>query len=377
MGGDWREKAGGLMCVGHTSTTLEDRTKGLLDAGVCGVILRPPAIFDPMAVARLVDAIKSYAKRPVFVGVDQESLQGASAWEGFSRLPPGRVLGATADIELARRIGEVMGRQLRAVGVDLTLGPCVEVSDEMAECPCDRGLGPNADVASRISAALVEGQQSEGVAACVRHFPGHGKSCDSRGKEMPRVPHGVARLEEVELRPFRAAAQSRVAGMTLGHIMLDAIDERAPASLSRPIVFGILRQKLKYRGLLMIDDIDGRPLAGSFSRDDIARLGVQSGADCFLCLTRPESAFELIGAIERAVRLDEILPERIESARRRIAPIVHRYVRKSVGPSPDLSGFEETAEWFDGSAFGLDPRIDAASHVSPRSLTADEEEHHN
>lgn len=123
----------------------------------------------------------------------------------------------------------------------------------------------------------------------------------------------------------------------------------------------------------MIDDVDDRAFSSHYSRDLIARLGVSSGADCFLCATRPESAFELIDAIERGVRSLEILPERIESARRRIAPLLHRYV-KEPGGAPDLSCFADAKE-ATLAGFSLDPGVDASTHVSPGALAAHEKQH--
>ncbi len=341
MGGDWRDKAGGLMCVGHSSTSLCDRTRALLDAGVCGVVLQPPAVESPTSLFELIQSIKKYARRPLFVGVDHQTLQEKQRELGLSPLPLGLHLARSKDTELARHVGQTLGRKLRAVGIDLTLGPCVEIGPLDSTLPCDRSLGSDAELAARLGAALIEGQQSEGVAACAQHFPGHGSGCTSQERELSHLSHGLERLESVELIPFRAAAHARVAGMMLGHIVVDSIDDQLPASLHRAIVFGLLRQKLSYRGLLMIDDVDSHAFCTHYSRDTIARLGVSSGADCFLCGRRPESAFELIDAIERGVRAGEILPERIESARRRIAPLLHRYVK---GPedSPDLSCFGTT-----------------------------------
>jgi beta-N-acetylhexosaminidase len=168
--------------------------------------------------------------------------------------------------------------------------------------------------------------------------------------------------------------------MMVGHLFFDALDERAPASMSRAIVFGLLRQKLGYRGLVVIDDVDDPALIAGHSRAMIARLGVASGADCFLCARHPETAFDLIRAIDQGVRAGEILPERIESARRRIAPLLHRYVR-GVGSTLDQSagaylvqkGQDQSGLTL--SAASLDPGVDAASHVGPRSLATDKKQH--
>lgn len=326
------------------------------------MILGTSAFSDAATVARLVHSIKRYAARPLFVGVNHETVEAVAQDSGFSSLPSARGLRASADIELSRHVGEVRGRELREVGVDITLGPRVDVMSHSDAT--DQSMRFDAERVARLCAAFIEGQQSEGVAASAAHFPGYGDAGHDGGRHVPHLPYGVARLEDVELRPFRAAATARVAGMVVGHIRLDALDDKAPASLSRAIIFGLLRQKLGYRGLLMIDDVESRALTERYSRDVIARLGVASSADCFLCVRRPETAFELIDAIERGVRAGAILPERVESARRRIAPVLHRYVRD---PEPALSRLVESA--------ALNPGVNATSHVGPGSPAADKKQY--
>lgn len=376
MGGDWRDKAGGLMCVGHSSASLCDGTRALLDAGVCGVILCASAFGEAEKTALLIHAIKQYAARPLFVGVEHETVEGALAHSGFTPLSLGRKLAISADVELSRHVGEMLGRQLRAVGVDMTLGPCLNVSVGNSPHSADQNLGRRAELVAKMGAALILGQQSEGVAACAMHFPGAGEVSHKERPDFPRRPHGISRLEEVELLPFRAAGAARVAGMVVGHLLLEALDDKLPASLSRAIVFGLLRQRLGYRGLVMIDDVDSLALGSHLGRDAIARLGVASGADCFLCGRRPETAFELISAIDRGVSEGAILPERIESARRRIAPLLHRYVRDP-GSNPDLSRLGQERSGLSLGGTLLDPGIDSAPHVDPGALTAHKKQHHH
>src|SRR5690606_32722857 len=168
----------------------------------------------------------------------------------------------------------------------------------------------------------------EGVASIGKHFPGHGETPPGEDDDLPRMPHRFSRLEEVELRPFRAAMDARVAGIMVGHLVFEALDGRLPASLSRAIVFGLLRQKMSYRGVVMIDDVDSGGLERHHSRDVVALRGIASGADCFLCARRPESAWELISALENGLRNGSVVPERLEVARRRIDQVLHRYAQR-------------------------------------------------
>lgn len=337
MGGDFRDKAGGLICVGHLSPTCDDRLRRLLDLGVSGVLLYGAAYRHPEEVARLTHSIKMRAGRPVFIAVDHEAAAYHDEAWGFSRMPEATALGAAGDQELARHVGQVLGRELWAVGVDMTLGPVLDVATN-PDNPVlkDRALDSDPDMVALLGAALIAGQQSEGVAACAKHFPGHGDTLVDSKRSLPSLPHGVDRLEAVELRPFQAAIEERCAGMMVGHLSFAALDPEHPASLSRPIVYGLLRQKLGYRGFVMIDDIDMGALTHRFSRAEVATYGIMSGADCFLCACLPESASELIDAIDAGVQSGAILPERIEAARRRTNSLLHRYSHDP-GVAPDLS----------------------------------------
>ncbi len=343
MGGLWRDKAASLMCVGLAAPFLDDRTRILLDAGVSGVLLYQSRLDRPESVATLVHAIKAYAGRPVYVAVDHEGAQRSPLQGGFTRFPVASRLGATGDIELARSVGQVLGRELRAVGVDMTLGPVLDVATNPNNPIIgERSLGDTPEIVSKMGAALVEGQQSEGVAACGKHFPGHGDTHQDSNLSLPILPHGVRRLEEVELKPFQAGISSRMAGMLVGHILFKELDSKFPSSLSRPIIFGLLRQKLRYRGFLMIDDVDMGALSRRFTRKEIAVRGMASGADSFLCARRPESALELMDAIDDGVERGTVLPERIEAARRRLTSLIHRYVQDP-GSAPDLSTVGQVA----------------------------------
>jgi len=336
--------------VGHAKAVMDDRLARLLDAGICGVLLSDSAYERPDWVATLTHDIKRRAGREVFVAVDHEGgSRHSERGGGFSRLPNARRLGQTEDVELARHVGHVLGRELRAVGVDMTLGPAIDVASN-PDNPAlrDRALHADPTLVAALGAALIEGQQSEGVAACVKHFPGHGDTVFDSKVTLPILPHGVSRLEEVELPPFVGAINARCAGMLVGHISFAALDRDHPASLSRPIIFGLLRQKLGYRGFVLIDDIDMGALSREFTRDHVAVSGIASGADCFLCACRPESAFEVIDAIERGVERGDILPERLEAARRRTRSLLHKYYQDA-GPHPNLDvvGRQTTFEALD------------------------------
>ena len=166
-----------LLCVGFTGTEPSPEVLELIARGVGGVILFSRNVRDAEQVAALSAALKRAAGRPLLISVDQEGGRVARlrAPQGFTELPPMRALGATGDEHLAFAVGALLGRELRAVGIDQDYAPVVDV-DTNPRNPVigDRSLGRDPAAVGRLGAAVARGLQSAGVAACAKHFPGHG-----------------------------------------------------------------------------------------------------------------------------------------------------------------------------------------------------------
>ncbi len=330
MDGAWSEKAAQLVMVGESETTLSDATRALLDRGVSSVLVYSSDFETPESAAALVHSIKTYAGRPVCVAIDHEGGRWVRVRSGFTTLPTMAELGRLGDVRLAEDFGHVIGRELRSIGIDLCLGPVLDVATNPRNPVIgERSLGDDPTLVGDLGTAIVRGMQAEGVAACGKHFPGHGDTQSDSNVKLPVLPHGVARLEDVELRPFSRAVGSRIAAMLVGHILFRALDPKHPASLSRPILYGLLRQKLGYRGFVLVDDIDMGALTSHFTHSEIATLGIAAGADAFLCARAPNSAHALISAIAEGIERGTVLPERVETARRRADALIHRH---ALGP---------------------------------------------
>ncbi len=348
MTATWTEKAAELICVGMKTPRLEDDTKRLLDRGIAGVLLYDYTFRGPLEAQNLIRSIKEYAGRPLFVAVDHEGGERSHLQQGFTRLPELRALGETLDGTYAREVGRVIGRELRAIGVDLCLGPVLDVATNPHNPVIGmRSLGTDAAMVAELGTQLSRGIQEEGVAACGKHFPGHGDTISDSNHQLPVLAHGVSRLEEVELRPFLRAVEARIAAMLVGHILFRALDPKYPASLSRPILYGLLRQRLGYRGFVMTDDVDMGALTQHFQVSEIAEHGIAAGADCFLCARRPETALALIDSIALGVERGTVLPERVETARRRVSALIHRYALGPQAASLTEVGSERHARLLD------------------------------
>ncbi len=326
------QEIAGLFCVGFHGKTPSPEVKELVRRGVHGVILFGRNVEDAEQVAALVAELKRLAGRPLLVSVDQEGGRVARlrAAQGFTELPPMRALGDAGDAALAHEAGALLGRELRAVGVDQDYAPVVDVDTNPANPVIgDRSFSRDAQVVARLGAALAEGLQAEGVAACAKHFPGHGDTSQDSHQHLPRLPHALERLREVELLPFGALARAGVASVMTAHVVFEALDGRRPATLS-PEVMRLLRREVGFQGCAVSDDLEMKAVAEHFPLEEAAPGAVLAGVDALLVCHRADVQHRAIDLVRRAVEDGRIPRERIAEARGRVAALL-RYA----GPPPD------------------------------------------
>jgi beta-N-acetylhexosaminidase len=321
-----------LLCVGFHGTLPSIDVLELIRRGVHGVILFSRNVESAEQVAALVAELKRAADRPLLVAIDQEGGRVARlrAPQGFTELPPMRALGETGDAVLAREVGALLGRELRAVGVDQDYAPVVDVDTNPANPVIgDRALSRDPGAVGRLGAALAQGLQAEGVAACAKHFPGHGDTSQDSHRDLPRLPHTLARLREVELPPFRALARAGVAAVMTAHVVFEALDRRRPATLS-PEVMRLLRDEVGFQGCAVSDDLEMKAVAEHFPLEEAAPGAVLAGVDALLVCHRAEVQHRTIDLVRAAVEDGRIPRARIAEARARVAALL-----RFAGPAPD------------------------------------------
>jgi beta-N-acetylhexosaminidase len=337
MTSELRDRTAQLLTVGFYGHHLSDDLKRLLDRGVAGVVLFGRNVDTPEQVAALIAEIKGYAGRPLFASLDQEGGLVARLRKGFTRLPPMRAVGALADEGLAERVGGLIGRELRAVGVDVNFAPVLDI-DTNPKNPIigNRSLSREPEVVARLGVALGRGVESQGVAACGKHFPGHGDTAQDSHQELPRLPHSRERLEAVELVPFRAWVKAGLASIMTAHVIFEPLDAEYPATMSRPVLHGILREAMGYEGLIVTDDIEMKAIADHYGYDEAAIRGVNAGVDNFLCCHTAEVALQLVETVARAVETGRVPLERLVDANQRTAAFTERWARPAEAPRFDL-----------------------------------------
>jgi beta-N-acetylhexosaminidase len=359
MAHDLETQAARLFTVGFYGKTSTPDLEKLVARGVGGVIFFARNVGQPSDVAELTSFIKRLAGRPLFLALDQEGGQVSRLRQGFTEIPPMRAVGVSGSAALAREVGELIGREVRAVGFDMNYAPVLDI-DTNPDNPiiAARSFGRTPELVSELGVALAQGLESAGVAACGKHFPGHGDTSQDSHLELPRLPHSLERLEQVELKPFAAAVKAGIPSMMTAHVIFEPLDPVYPATMSRPVLQGILREKMGYDGLIVTDDIEMRAIADHFGVEDTVVRGLNAGVDHFLCCHTAEVAHRAIEAIVHAVENGTVSRQTLDTANRRIARFANRYARPAVGKA-DLSALRCEAHLavIERLLEGVDPEV--------------------
>jgi beta-N-acetylhexosaminidase len=331
-----RRRIGQLLVAGFRGADVPIELKALArEFGLGGVTLFARNIVEPEQVAELCyDVRQLAADEPVWTSVDQEGGRVARLKAPFTEWPPMATLGRSGDIALAERFARALAAELAAVGISLDFAPVLDVNTNPNNPVIgDRALADQAAAVARLGAAIIRALQAEGIAACGKHFPGHGDTSVDSHLALPLVEHPPERLREVELVPFRAAIEARVATMMTAHVLVPALDETRPATLSTPIVTGLLRDELGYDGVVLSDDLEMKAIAGQYAIPVAAVRALQAGCDGILvCSGDHEVQAACLEALIHAVEQDELPRSRVEDALARQRRAKERFSPQAVRP---------------------------------------------
>ncbi|HYO88498.1 MAG TPA: glycoside hydrolase family 3 protein, partial [Candidatus Limnocylindrales bacterium] len=236
----------------------------------------------------LMAAAQEGGQPPPLIGIDQEGGQLMAVTGGTTELPGNMALGATRSPALAREAGRVLARELLAMGANLNFAPCLDVNVNPANPVVGtRSFGDDPALVAELGAALIAGLQGEGVMASVKHFPGHGDTSSDSHYSAPVVSHDRARLDEVELLPFRAAIRAGAGSVMSAHVIYPALDPNAPATLSRAILTDLLRGELGFDGLVLTDAMDMAAVASEGALPSV-RAALMAGVDLVVLAHLPD-----------------------------------------------------------------------------------------
>nr|WP_296067831.1 glycoside hydrolase family 3 protein [uncultured Actinoplanes sp.] len=319
---DLPELAATVLQPGFVGTTAPDWVRRALAEGLGGVALFARNVESPAQVAALTAQLR--AERPdVIVAIDEEAgdVTRLESRHGSSR-PGNLALGAIDDPRLTEAVARDLGADLAAAGITLNYAPDTDVNSNPDNPVIGvRAFGADAALVARHSAAFVRGLQESGVAACAKHFPGHGDTAVDSHHDVPLIDRDRAQLEAVELVPFRAAIAAGVRAVMTGHLLVPAYDPDLPATLSRKIMTVLLREELGYDGLIVTDGIEMQGVRRKYGLAGATVRALAAGVDA-ICVggdhADEQTAIRLRDAICRAVHSGELSEERLRDAAARV-----------------------------------------------------------
>lgn len=291
------------------------------------VVLFTSNIGTPQSMTRLTNAyqqaITSAGGIPLLISIDQEGGVVQRLTDGFTILPSPLLVTAAGDAAVAQQVGQMVGEELAAVGINMNLAPVADLETNR-ENPIIFRRSPGSDpyLAGTAAANFALGLQSRGVLATLKHFPGHGETTVDSHAELPVVRLDRERLESVEIEAFRQGIEAGVAAIMVAHISYPALEseENLPASLSHNIITGILRKELGFQGLVLTDAMDMGAIDTQYSYTKAAIMAIQAGVD--IISPGPgiglETQRQMIQGVIDAVRSGEISEARIDESAQRI-----------------------------------------------------------
>ena len=327
---DVRRHIGQLAIAGFAADSIPSDLKSLareFDLG--GIILFARNVVEPEQVAEIAREAQALTQElPLWVSVDQEGGRVARLKSPFTVWPPMLTLGRSGDEALAERFARALAAELKAVGISLDYTPVLDIlTNPKNPAIGDRALAERADDVARLGRRIITTLQKAGIAACGKHFPGHGDTSTDSHHELPLIEHSPDRLDAVELVPFRAAIEAQVASIMTAHILIPAYDSERPATLSPAIVDGLLKKRLGYGGLVLSDDLEMKAISSRYGVPEAAVASIAAGCDAvLLCGTSQEPQFAALEALIRAVEDGTIPFTRVEDALARHRRVKERFL---------------------------------------------------
>ena len=338
------------------------------DQGIGGLIM---SVGSPTEVAAKLNDFQAHSNIPLLVAADLETgagfrMRGAVQMPGTIELggatdfPSLMAVGATADPQLAYEMGRITAREARGVGIHIPFAPVLDVNNNPDNPIINvRSFGENPEDVAELGAAFVRGVQEHGAIATGKHFPGHGDTETDSHLGLPVIPHSRARMDSVEIFPFRHAIEAGMGAVMTAHISVPSLDGGVgdPATLSSAVLTDLLRDEMEFDGLLFTDAMDMSAISRGFGAEEASVRAIEAGADVILMPPSVERAVEGIAA---AVESGRIEASRIDASVRRILE-----TKKQMGLDRDRAVQIDQI----GQVVGIPAHTQVAAEIAERSIT--------
>lgn len=321
----YKQLAGQLIMIRFPGTELDAATADFLRQNtVRGVCLFRGNMVNAEQLTRLTADLRAVMGPNALIAIDQEG--GAVVRSTWVPAPPAAMgLGAADDVALASSIGAAVARAVKSLGFNWNFAPVLDLNNN-PDNPviAERSFGADPQRATELAMAWMEGSESEGVACCVKHFPGHGDTHVDSHRDLPTVDKPLSELEAFEFKPFRMAGNRAPALMT-AHIVYPALDAEYPATMSRRILHDLLRDEWDYRGVIITDGMDMHAIAGRYGAGPAALRALAAGADMVMALGTPQTQAETIDTIAAAIESGALPMAEVNTRLARLTALAAKY----------------------------------------------------
>ncbi len=320
------EKVGQLFQVGFSGSTVNDEIKDLIENyHIGGVIYFSRNIKNPAQTAELSNnlqqlALDSGSGFPLFISADQEG-GTVTRLKGATHFPGNMALGAAQSKNLTEKVAQATASELKNLGINVNLAPVLDVNNNPANPVIGvRSFGEDPELVAELGMSYIKGLQSEGITATAKHFPGHGDTDTDSHLDLPIIKHQRSRLDEVELYPFKKAIEAGVDSIMTAHVYFPAIEkeEGIPATLSKSVLTDLLRDELKFEGLIITDCMEMNAIVNTFGTVEGAVRTIEAGSDTVLVSHSYQQQKKAIEAVIEAVKSGRISEKRIDQSVKRI-----------------------------------------------------------
>ncbi|MBI4043067.1 MAG: beta-N-acetylhexosaminidase [Deltaproteobacteria bacterium] len=343
---------GELFIVGYDGLFPPEPLLSAAERGdIGGVILFSRNFSDLDQLMTTTEALRSRAfPRRFLIAVDHEGGRVQRFGAPFTKIPPFSKFGSRGDLHLAERVAQLAARELSAAGITLNLSPVADVLTNPENSVIgDRSASGNPETTASFVKSMVRGLQSGGIAACAKHFPGHGHTLADSHEEVPIDPRPIEQVQDCDFVPFYTAIEAGVAAIMTAHLINPSVDPLHPATLSHTFLTQLLRNYLRFDGAIITDDLEMKAISLQWSVAEAALLALQAGADLLLVCHHWEEAISAKERVEREAAGGKLSHRRVDSALQHAVALKNRFPGKPLpldrGIAKRIIGCPEHQKW--------------------------------
>ncbi len=320
---------GQLVFTGISGLTLTSEEKTFIEKeDIGGVILFSKNYESPAQLAELVNSIQVLRKEyPLFICTDHEGGRVVRFKTQFTQWPPMLEIAKLDSPKLVFEMATIMADELLACGVNLNLAPVCDIwNNPENKVIWDRAFGTDHETVSKFISSMIRGFETTGIMSCAKHFPGHGNTLKDSHYDLPIVKKPLDEIKAEEIQPFIKAVKARVDMIMMAHIIVEDIDPELPCSLS-PKAHQILRQDLKYKGLILSDDMQMGAITAHRGTGEAAMMAIRAGSDLIEYRDMPEAVLGLEG-LKKAQKDKTIKANDFQDRLNRVAEAKKNYFKE-------------------------------------------------